>query len=140
MTAQFAESVLYGGEEVAMLTTPLEDYFAMGGASPLFDANYCTALWRGYAGRWDIVGDRLYLIALQGHLEGGGHASLASVFPEFPERVFAHWYSGELRLVWGKPVRYVHRGFASVYPREQLLGVERGVLVSERTMEREPPC
>lgn len=47
MTAQIAEKLRYQGEDVAMCTNPLNDYFAMGGINPRFESN-CTALWRGY--------------------------------------------------------------------------------------------
>ena len=60
MTAQIAERLHYQGEDVAMCTNPLSDYFAMGGVNPRFESN-CTALWRGYVGSWEIVNDRLYL-------------------------------------------------------------------------------
>ena len=50
MTAQFAEKLRYEGEDVAMCTNPLSDYFAMGGVNPRFESN-STALWRGYVGR-----------------------------------------------------------------------------------------
>ena len=74
MTAQIAERLRYQGEDVAMCTNPLSDYFAMGGVNPRFESN-CTALWRGYVGSWEIVNDRLYLIGLNGTLEGGAEAS-----------------------------------------------------------------
>ena len=107
MTAQIAERLRYQGEDVAMCTNPLSDYFAMGGTNPRFESN-CTALWRGYVGSWEIIDDRLYLIGLNGTLEDGTDASLATIFPGFPDRVFAHWYSGTIRLPQGKQLEYVH--------------------------------
>jgi hypothetical protein len=131
MTAQFAERLRYQGEDVSMCTTPLSCYFAMGGFGPRFKFD-CTALWRGYVGSWEIVDDRLYLTGLSGMLEDGTEASLASVFPEFPDRVFAHWYSGTIRIPRGRALKYVHMGFDSVFERDLLLDVERGVVVSTR--------
>lgn len=101
MTAQIAEKLHYQGDNVRMCTNPLSDYFAMGGFNPRFESN-CTALWRGYVGSWEIVNDRLYLIGLNGTLEGGAEASLATIFPDYPDRVFAHWYSGTIRIPQGK--------------------------------------
>ena len=40
MTAQIAERLLYEGSEHAMCTNPLDDYFAMAGARPLFAVSY----------------------------------------------------------------------------------------------------
>ena len=80
MTAQIAERLHYQGDDVAMCTNPLGDYFAMGGVNPRFESN-CTALWRGYVCSWEVVDDRLYLISLNGTLEGGADATLAEKLP-----------------------------------------------------------
>lgn len=71
MTAQIAENMLYQGKQVAMCTTPLNDYFVMGGYNPRFESN-CTALWRGYVGTWEVVDDRLYLTRLHDSLPDSG--------------------------------------------------------------------
>lgn len=131
MTAQVAEELLYQGERVAMCTEPLGDYFALGGFNPRF-VSRSTALWRGYVGVWEIVDDRLYLVSLEGSLEDGSEATLATVFPSFPHRVFAHWYSGTIRVPKGRLLNYVHGGYASTYERDLLLDVERGVVIDRR--------
>ncbi len=129
MTAQIAENLLYRGEKVAICTEPLNDYFAAGGYNPGFESN-CTALWRGYIGSWEIVDDRLYLVGLEGTLENGTEATLGTIFPEFPERVFAHWYSGTLRIPQGRQLEYVHMGYGSTFERDVFLDIERGVVVN----------
>ena len=134
MTAQIPERLRYQGEEYAMCTNPLSDYFLMGGESPNFEMN-CTALWRGYVGSWEIVADRLYLIGLNGSLEGGRKASLETVFPGFSGRVFAHWFSGKIRLPQGRQLEYVHMGYGSTYERDLLLTIERGV-VTQQTIKQ----
>jgi hypothetical protein len=131
MTAQIMEQLLYDGKKVPMCTEPLSDYFAMGGLNPGFKST-CTALWRGYVGSWEIVDDRLYLIALQGSLEDGTEASLATIFPEYPSRVFAHWYSDAIRIPEGRQIEYVHMGYGSTYERDLLLDVERGVVMTKK--------
>ena len=127
MTAQVSESLSYDGEDYAMCTEPLSDYFRKGGKDPGF-TSMNTACWRGYIGDWEITEDRLYLIDLEGTLEDGTEATLESVFPGFPDRVFAHWYSETIRLPQGKLLEYVHMGFASVYERDLFLTFENGVL------------
>ena len=129
MTAQFAEHLRYEGEDVAMCTNPLGDYFALGGVDPGFVSN-STALWRGYVGHWEIVGERLYLIKLRGTLADGTAASVATLFPDFPQRVFAHWYSGTIRIPQGRQIEYVHSGYASRFERDLLLELERGIVTS----------
>lgn len=131
MTAQIAERLRYLGEQVAMCTNPLSDYFAMAGLEADFEA-HCTALWRGYVGTWEIVDDRLYLIGLRGTLKGGEEASLATLFPDFPDRVFAHWYTGTIRLPQGRRLQYVHMGYGSTFERDLFLDLERGVVVATR--------
>lgn len=134
MTAQMGERLFYEGDEHSMCSTPLSGYFALGGEFPKF-GQFCTALWRGYVGSWDIQNDRLYMIGLQGALEDGTDANLETVFPGYPDRVFAHWYSGEIRIPQGKLLDYVHGGFASTYERDVFLKFEKGVLVAKRVHE-----
>lgn len=129
MTAQIAERLLYQGEMLSMCTNPLNDYFSMGGDTPRFASN-CTALWRGYVGDWEIIDSRLYLVGLRGSLEDGSEATLATVFPEFPRRVFAHWYSGTLRIPQGRRLEYVHMGYSSKYERDLILEIKKGVVVA----------
>lgn len=131
MTAQIAERLIYKNEELNMCVTPLGSYFSLTGKRPDFESN-CTALWRGYVGTWEITGDRLYLVSLSATLTDGTEANLATIFPGFPDRVFAHWYSGEIRIPQGKILNYVHMGFASTYERDLILTIDSGILVSEQ--------
>jgi hypothetical protein len=132
MTAQIAESLVYNGETVSMCTEPLADYFLLNGNHPNFESN-CTALWRGYIGSWEIKDLRLYLIGLEGALEDGTDVLLATLFPDFPERVFAHWYSGTIRIPQGKQLKYVHSGYSSIFEQDLLLEIDQGVVTSTRT-------
>lgn len=127
MTAQIAEGLHYEGREMSMCSEPLGDYFVMAGVEIEFDIN-CTALWRGYVGTWEILAERLYLIGLSGTMKDGTDATLATVFPRFPDRVFAHWYSGELRVPQGKRLNYVHGGYGSTYERDLFITVHEGVV------------
>lgn len=134
MTAQIAEKLRYQGEDLSICTTPLCDYFAMGGSHPPFEYRY-TALRRGYVGSWDIVNDRLYLIGLSGRLRDGAMLTLATIFPDYPDRVFAHWYSGTMRIPKGKLIEYVHMGFSSTYERDLLIEVEQGLVLGTRVRD-----
>lgn len=134
MTAQIAETLHYEGQQLSMCTEPLGDYFALGGLNPGFESN-STALWRGYVGTWEILAGRLYLIELHGTLEGGGEASVRTLFPDFPDRVFAHWYSGTIRVPQGKMLEYVHMGYASTYERDLFMEIEKGVVTDTRVRQ-----
>ncbi len=128
MTAQIGEKLIYEGHMVSMCSEPLGDFFAFGGHHPEFEFT-CTALWRGYVGTWEIVNDRLYLVKLSGTLKDGKEATLETVFPGYAARVFAHWYSGTLRIPEGKQLEYVHMGYASTFERDRFLKIEKGVIV-----------
>ena len=134
MTAQIAERLFYQGESLSLCTNPLESYFAMGGIKPRLES-VCTALWRGYVGSWEILENRLYLVGIEGTVEGGEEATLGTFFPDFPDRVFAHWYSGSLRIPQGKQLEYVHMGYASTFERDLFLDIERGVVVAKRVRQ-----
>lgn len=130
MTAQISERLIFEGQQVALLSNPLNYFFALGGIDPGFEST-STALWRGYVGTWEILNDRLYLVELRGTLKSGDDATLDSVFPGFKDRVFAHWFSGRLRIPQGKRLEYVHMGYASTYERDVLLTLQNGVVLAK---------
>ncbi len=134
MTAQIAERLIFEGENLAMCSEPLSDYFALGGREPPFDAR-CTALWRGYVGTWEVRDSRLYLLSLEGELADGSVANLATIFPGFPDRVFAHWFSDTVRLPRGRQLEYVHMGYGSTFEQDIFLEFEKGVLVKSWVVE-----
>ena len=134
MTAQFTERLLLRGEKLSLCTEPLAPYLESGANQITFDAE-TSACWRGYKGTWAIESDRLYLVKLQGGSvtnAGWVERSLADLFPEYPDGVFAHWYTGELRCSKGQLLNYVHGGYASQYEQDLFIEVVRGVVVSER--------
>jgi hypothetical protein len=125
MTAQTGENLTYRGESVTMFTEPLESYFLMGGQRPDFGM-MSTALSRGYIGSWEIVQGRLYLVKLSDLNDRD--VGLDLLFPGYPERVFAHWFSGTLRVPRGKRLHYVHMGYLRVHERDEMLEFDRGVM------------
>jgi hypothetical protein len=131
MTAQVSEALRYEGQDSCMLSLPLEDYFSMSGHHPKFRFTH-TGNWRGYVGSWEIRNGRLYLIELRGTLEDGTEVTLDTLFPGFGKRVFAHWFSGTLRVAQGDVVHYEHSGFARRYAIELFLQLEQGVVVGQR--------
>ena len=130
MTAQLAETLHYQNRQLAMCTTPLSQFQAISGG-PHFQPG-STALWRGYRGCWEIIDDRLYLVKLNGTLSNGEQATLATVFPGFPDRVFAHWYTGVIRIPQGQLLEYVHAGYGSRYEQDLLLEFSHGVLMNSQ--------
>ena len=138
MTAQVSETLWYEGKKQGMSSEPLNDYYTLTGEHPKL-AEMDTSCWRGYVREWEIRNDRLYLIGLEGRLENGKEANLESIFPGFPDRVFAHWYSGTVRVPEGELLDYVHGGYLSTYERDLLLTFEKGVLVGTETRKNDRP-
>jgi|CryBogDrversion2_7_1035282.scaffolds.fasta_scaffold24592_2 hypothetical protein len=134
MTAQITEKLIYEGERYAMCTNPLDVYLSLSDLGIEFEST-STALWRGYVGTWEIKDDRLYLIKLNGTLNGGSEADLETVFPGYPNRVFAHWFSGEVRIPQGKILNYVHMGYGSTYERDLLITIADGVVTRSTVQE-----
>lgn len=134
MTAQFAEVLVYKGEQLTLCTNPLGSYLRNIGSAIKFHAP-STALWRGYIGTWTIEGGRLYLAKLKGFVQKGmdrEQVDLAYLFPDYPDGIFAHWYSGELRCPMGELLNYVHGGYGSTYEHDLFIDVSQGVVVNER--------
>ena len=134
MTAQAAEVLIYKGEKLSLCTNPLGSYLEEV-SSPIKFRATSTALWRGYIGTWTIEGGRLYLVKLRGYINKNDdvdEVGLSFLFPDYPDGVFAHWYSGELRCPMGELLNYVHGGYGSTYEQDLFIEIDKGVVVSER--------
>jgi hypothetical protein len=129
VTAQMSETLLYEGQKLSMMGSPLGEYFSLSGYWPPFRAQ-STALWRGYVGTWEVREGRLYLIAIRAQLEDGTTVTLETLFPGYPDRVFAHWFTGELRVPQGRVINYVHQGYQTQFQADLFLYLEKGMLIS----------
>lgn len=131
MTQQCPEELIYEGERYALRQTPLEAWFEMVGRRlpprPNGTHYVDSSLWRGYIGTWEITGNRLYLVGLDGSYVKWPELCLAFVFPEYPDRVFAHWFSGTLTVSQGEVLEYLPM-VGERRERELLIRVERGVV------------
>lgn len=106
MTEQVREKIIYEGEQESLLETPLEDYLELIESDIYFQSNATTCS-RGYCGTWEILKDRIYLIDFSARsATNGEHVTLETLFPGFPNRVFAHWIRGILRIPQGRRVNY----------------------------------
>lgn len=138
MTAQVTEKLIINGKKFSMCTEPLQLLVAQN-QLPKFRA-FSTACWRGYVGSWEIKLDadkkrRLYLKSITGSFESGEEVNLQALFPDYPQGVFAHWFSGTIRCPDGKLLNYVHGGYASTYERDLFFEFDKGVLTSESVVE-----
>lgn len=140
MTAQMLERLIYQGETHGMACEPLKAYLEQTGID-IHSLNtsgvwvHCTALSRGYVGTWEVLDDRLYLVSLAPFDAEDTTVSLECVFPGWGPRVFAQWFSGEIRVPLGKMTNYVHGGFASTWEQDLFLHFEHGVLLRTRCIQ-----
>jgi hypothetical protein len=133
MTAQAEEILIYKGEELSLFSEPLGDLLHK--LHPTYESKYLnTSCWRGYYGTWSIEQNHLYLIKLEGlgGEEDPPELCLGDVFPNYPDGVFAHWYSGTLRCVKGELLEYVHAGYSSQYEEDLYIQIQRGVVIDEK--------
>jgi hypothetical protein len=146
MTAQATEKLIYKNEVLPLCDEPLRRYFELMGMPSPFAAPH-TALWRGYVGTWEIIDTRLYLVHLKGFVRSDQKGvsvnnqvvGLDFLFPDFPDRIFAHWVSGRLRATKGGVLKYVHGGFMSVYEQDIFLEFKDGHLQSVTVKDNEIP-
>lgn len=127
MRSQFAEILHIAGYEMAICCEPLGAQFAQA----FQGRRGCD---RGYEGTWEIQDGRLYLVKLVGILRNRREASVATFFPNSPDRVFANWYSGPLIEPDVSQAEYM-LGPICVYDCDLFIKIEMG-LVSEAYLSR----
>lgn len=125
--AQVPECLIHQGEVYAMTCEPLGAYFERVGHTPSFLADP-TSPWRGYVGDWELVDGRLYLVKIRARYEDGDPVRLSDLFPGFHDRVFAHWFSGDVRVPRGELLDAVHAGHTSLYERDLFFRMDCGVV------------
>ena len=137
-TAQMPEKILYEGESGFLFTNPLEASFGKDNPRPGFAAPH-TACWRGYIGSWEIREDTLYLVDIKAWIrDRDGKAApveFEALFPGKAKPLKADWFTGTLRIPRGKPIRYVHMGYQTMYEEEMLLRVEAGKVTDRQQID-----
>lgn len=131
MTAQIRERLIYKGREYFLATEPLSPYLKSKNIKFTYPS---TACWRGYIGNWVIKDNKLYLTELEATLPNYEKVGLDYLFPG-QTRVFAEWYSGEIRIPYGIMLQYVHLGYESLYRKELFLNIEKGVVIGKRKIK-----
>jgi hypothetical protein len=105
-TPKSQDMLSHRGREFQLLDQPLERYFSMIGQRP------CEG---EYTAHWEIEDGWLYLSGLGCVQKHEQPMSMESLFPFAGRRVFAAWFSGQVRgfrtdraagAAWGQPNRY----------------------------------
>ena len=136
-TAQFGEILYVDTTRFSMRACPLdrfEQFDQFKKKYPRMSTDYCTALWRGYIGHWQLQDNKLYLDSIQIGYDSDTAKVIAANEPLFDAhktadgRVLAGWYSDEVSVTSGNLVYYVHMGFESVFEHEDIYTISNGVV------------
>jgi hypothetical protein len=133
MTAQIHEGLIFDGEAASMAFCPPlpTNHPRVISIDPEVAARekdnyllFSTGCRREYRGTWEIKDGQFWLVGLEGRfrLEGA-------------QPLFAEWFTGVILVPRGELLVYVHGGFASVYEEEIHVRIERGRVVSKRTVD-----
>lgn len=133
MNALLSEHLILRGKKMVLASRPLGGLFQINGHPSGLGSH---PRWRGYAATWEIQDERLYLVAV----DAGPDVGLDTLFPDYPDGVFAHWYTGELRCPGGRRLQIAH-GLDSVRTEfDVCIAVNKGVVTLERiVMKGETP-
>lgn len=147
MTGQVADILVLRNRPRELHRTPLDAWtdaqpegFSFAEHLGLPPDHRISSCWRGYIGRWIIGEDGGLRLAGLAPPIGSGRwrKPPPSLFPGCRQGVFAHWFSGVLRVVWGRMRTYRHHGFARDYEHECYLLFRRGRLVREILLGNPP--
>lgn len=128
------EKLNYANLSLHMYEYPLEQYPEL---SEINSDDAVGDCWRGYVGIWQIDEDKkLYLINLVGAFSSQRYQKVTKRLRIEKVRLFAEWFSGEIRCPMGKVLEY--RPYRSRYEGELLLKFSKGVLTSEATLQPPP--
>lgn len=132
MTAQVHEILFYKGSKCSMIQFP---EIPQGHSRihemtevELVDSNlqdsfvFSTACWRNYIGTWEIKRKKLYIKSINGIYKILGS-----------EPIFADWFTGVLVIPKGKMIQYHHAAWLTEYENYQLIQIENGIVVGERS-------
>ena len=126
-------------------------YLATEPLKPYLDKNKikftpnCSACWRGYIGKWIVENNKLYIVSLDANssdddsdeiwwLDNIYTVDLNYLFPN-QNKVFAEWFSGEIRMPYGDLLKTSFIGYDAIYEKELILEFENGRLINQREID-----
>lgn len=133
------------GEEWVLLAKPInEDSLLYVRLMDFLPENRysSTANWDGYTAYWKIENGNLYLQHIDVYLHNETRDTswvkvfspddLKDVFASYYRggKIYASWFSGQVRAGQGEQLIYIHSGFYRHYEAEQVITVENGRVLS----------
>jgi hypothetical protein len=148
-TAQAPDVLYYEGKVFKLFINPLESFYKNRKDRPMFaiaPGTISSGNWRGYIAHWEILDEALYLKEIDSWIckkdrfyEGSAcaRANLSELFAGKynQDKVFAGWFSGELRVPDGMRLQYVHMGYGSVYERDIFISVKKGKITDKKIVD-----
>ena len=137
MTVQISEVMIYNGEEYQLVGVPLEPYLLKHNI--IFEARN-SGCWRGYIGHWLIEDSCLYLTNLSANIAnnnsgwGSEKVGIDYLFPG-QNKVFAEWFSGKLRLPYGRRIPHAIFVIDYFYEKELVFEFVNGKCVSSHEID-----
>ncbi|KKB58355.1 hypothetical protein [Parabacteroides gordonii] len=147
-TGQVGEIIIIGHDTLSMLSCPIEADSLISEEVQkqirtfLSDEHFSTGCYRRYIGYWQLENNTLYLEKIRvypdRHEGEQTFLKIDSIFGRYKEkesRITASWFSGELKVVSGKCVSYIHDGFLRDYEHERIYKIEQGKVISQAFYE-----
>jgi len=138
-TAQYPDKLIYKGKTISIFSNPFESYFDDEHSRPkIFSKSMCSAIWRGYVATWEIKSNDLYLLSLvEGTCENNApEIPLNEIFKDKKTPIKASWFSGIIRIPFGKQLQYIHMGYNSIYEKELYVTIKNGKVLEIELQER----
>ena len=120
-TGQIPDLIIIGKDTLMLLECPIEhdSILSRRVSERLSREGGCTACWRNYQALWQIEDDKLILKKIEDSKSIFADPDtipevtidLNGIFDKYrdkKDRVTATWFSGELKVVSGKQIYYVH--------------------------------
>jgi len=133
-TAQMPDKIFYNGQEYALHSNPMEDYFEKFPDKKPKTGMVSSALWRGYVATFEISDGALVLKDIQAEVpkkdsgksfDTEWKSFLSDIAPD-NKRLKIDWFTGILVLPYGKLINYVHMGYGSTFENYILLEINNG--------------
>jgi len=132
MTAQSYDCLIYNNFTYDIATNPFCIYLESL-LNPPQEYLFVTKSYGGYDATWEVKCKRLYLIDLIATVNGET-VGVNYFFPH-QHKVFAGWFSGEIRMPLGKCLEYRHAGYASIYEKDVFFRFDKGFFEGSRIVD-----
>lgn len=131
MSRQVPEHIRYKSRDYKVHDYPMAGWFRKKKNRKVKLMWTMTSNWRGYQARWEVDDGSLFLVSFHGLDLEGRELSLGDLFPGH-SRVFADWFTGQIRLPRGRRLNTRPTFPVPRYGRYRVLVFNEGVLKEVR--------